>query len=437
MIYVYSILGISADIALLAIMANVMALTRSRWQVVMVYLAYGILLLLMNTRGMPVTFKLPLCVIAIWIIFLYCYERTELGTKIGIAVSYMIVLCIPELLIVSVVMLLGPDTVQELTYDRGLWFICLLAAKLITYLMAALIIRIKNMEMSRFLRIFLRFGPMAVTFLLLVLMVFIMININVLNKRGMILILAVVAAAVLIYMLAYNGSFQIYFKLREKEDEVRVLEEKNQLQYRYYKEKMGIEEDMQKVHHDLKNSMLLLKKREVNTGELEKTIHHLTKNFKFHMDTGNEMLNIILAEKFRVAEELQIKIDSMIYFPEWCCLTDLEICTVFGNLLDNAIEASKKVEIPEKRYISIKMNLVEEHIFVINIKNYISDEKSIKRRGNTFFTSKLDGQFHGLGLRNVKEVVLRHDGCFDIRVLEDSFEVTIIFFKESMTSYAV
>lgn len=382
-------------------------------------------------------FKLPLCVITIWIIFIFYYEKTELGTKIGIAVSYMIVLCIPELLIVSGVMLMGPDTVQELTNDRALWFICLLAAKLVTYLIVAFIIKIKNMEMSRFLRIFLRFGPMAVTFLLMVLMVFIIININVLDKRGMILILAFVAATVLIYILAYNGSFQIYFKLREKEDEVRVLEEKNQLQYRYYKEKMSIEEDMQKVHHDLKNSMLLLKKREVNTCGLEETIRHLTMNFKFHMDTGNEMLNIILAEKARAAEQSQIKIDSMIFFPEWCCLTDLEICSVFGNLLDNAIEASKLVNPPEKRYISIKMNLVEEHIFVSRIRNYICDGKSIKRRGNTFFTSKPEKRFHGLGLRNVKEVVLRHDGCFDIRVLDESFEVTIIFFKETMTSYAV
>lgn len=437
MIYVYSILGISADIAILAIMAHVMPLKRSRWQVWLGYLAYGFLLLSMNTGGMQVIFKLPLCVITIWIIFIFYYEKTELGTKIGIAVSYMIVLCIPELLIVSGVMLMGPDTVQELTNDRALWFICLLAAKLVTYLIVAFIIKIKNMEMSRFLRIFLRFGPMAVTFLLMVLMVFIIININVLDKRGMILILAFVAATVLIYILAYNGSFQIYFKLREKEDEVRVLEEKNQLQYRYYKEKMSIEEDMQKVHHDLKNSMLLLKKREVNTCGLEETIRHLTMNFKFHMDTGNEMLNIILAEKARAAEQSQIKIDSMIFFPEWCCLTDLEICSVFGNLLDNAIEASKLVNPPEKRYISIKMNLVEEHIFVSRIRNYICDGKSIKRRGNTFFTSKPEKRFHGLGLRNVKEVVLRHDGCFDIRVLDESFEVTIIFFKETMTSYAV
>lgn len=432
--YVYAIVGISMDVILLLVMAQIFVRKCPFWSIFIIYIIYGIVVLLLNVNHVQVIYKLPFCIFIIWLIFLYAYEKTEKGIKLGVAILYMIVITISELLVVITVMLIGPGSIDELTESKIRWFLCLTISKAFTYLIVETILKIyknHNRVGKRFFKIA-QCGPLIVTGALLILIAYMLLNIDDLTKEHIVLSMGAVTIVVFIYTLAYNLFYQMYYELSEKETEVQILKEKNDMQYKYYKSKLDIETEMRKIHHDLKNYMLILKLGNSNIEKLDKRITQLTDQFQSHVDTGNEMLNIIMLEKKEIAEQYRISLDASISFPDWCTLSDLEICTLFGNLLDNAIDAASQVS-DIKRKITVKIKPVQENVLAINICNSIGETGFVKKRGGGFVSTKIQSG-HGLGLKNVIEVVERHRGYIKLQPSEQEkiFTVSIIFYKQYM-----
>lgn len=104
---------------------------------------------------------------------------------------------------------------------------------------------------------------------------------------------------------------------------------------------------------------------------------------------------------------------------------DRELGTVFGNLLDNAIEACQKCE--EERYIHLQIRNVKK-IFILRLKN--SSIKEPKCRGGRFLTDKKDTNAHGMGVEQVKRIVSKYGGDIEFRYDSEHFEVNIIVSKQ-------
>lgn len=96
----------------------------------------------------------------------------------------------------------------------------------------------------------------------------------------------------------------------------------------------------------------------------------------------------------------------------------LEITTLFGNLLDNAIEACEKVDI-EERYITFKSQYKGDFLSIV-IKN------SMRYFDNTIKTNKKNKAFHGYGLINVKRVIQNYNGHLSIVAQDNEFMISII-----------
>ena len=107
-------------------------------------------------------------------------------------------------------------------------------------------------------------------------------------------------------------------------------------------------------------------------------------------------------------------------------LSVMDICAVFGNALDNAIEYEKKVLDPEKRLIHVTVS--EKNCFIcILVENYYEGESI--RDGTLPETTKKNRKYHGFGLKSVKYTVEKYGGHINTGVRNGWFRLEMIIPK--------
>ena len=180
------------------------------------------------------------------------------------------------------------------------------------------------------------------------LLVVVVININMLyiQQEYKILILIGDVAILIAYILNIIFTEQ-YIKTKQKAEEEKNKLIKLELQYNYYKSKKEDEEYVRKIYHDLKNHFLLLNDSDKYPVEIMRKL----RSIENYYHTGNEFLDVIISDKIKKAHAEGINIECDIDFSSGSFIEPLDISTIFGNILDNAIEATKKVKNEEKKYI--------------------------------------------------------------------------------------
>lgn len=121
--------------------------------------------------------------------------------------------------------------------------------------------------------------------------------------------------------------------------------------------------------------------------------------------SGNLQLDSILNAKLAIAEKGQIRIHCDASIPPQLHVSDLDLCVILGNLLDNAIESCRKIKDPDERFIRVYIGILKKHLY-ISIINATSE--TVKQRTDHYFTMKRGD--HGHGLKRVDQVVKKYDG---------------------------
>lgn len=121
--------------------------------------------------------------------------------------------------------------------------------------------------------------------------------------------------------------------------------------------------------------------------------------------SGNLQLDSILNAKLSIAEKGQIRIHCDASIPPQLHVSDLDLCVILGNLLDNAIESCRKIKNPDERFIRVYIGILKKQLY-ISITNATSE--TVKQRTNHYFTMKRGD--HGHGLKRVDQVVKKYDG---------------------------
>lgn len=123
--------------------------------------------------------------------------------------------------------------------------------------------------------------------------------------------------------------------------------------------------------------------------------------------TGNETLDTILTERSLYCEKHGILLSCMVDGKKLSFLTEGDVCALFGNALENAIEAVSRLERTEDRNISI---LVRERrgMLVITVDNPFSGELTFE--GGLPKTTKEDSGYHGYGLKSIRMVAEKYGG---------------------------
>ncbi len=149
-------------------------------------------------------------------------------------------------------------------------------------------------------------------------------------------------------------------------------------------------------------------------------IEHIDRSYK-RINTGFLPIDALVSNSLNIAEANNITFKSDIKIEkERICIERYDLCVALGNLLDNAVEASKKVSNPDDRIISVSI-VTGDNSMIIHIEN--SAERMMKA---DFKTDKADNLLHGYGISNVKSIAEKYGGVFTIERKESSCEATLI-----------
>lgn len=183
------------------------------------------------------------------------------------------------------------------------------------------------------------------------------------------------------------------------------------------------------LQHDLNGHLISIRsylknnQMEDATNYIDKMINIDLENLSNSSKTGNAIIDSILNIKLQEAKNKDIIVVTKIQIPENLNINPFDITVIFGNIIDNAIEAVYKVR--EKREINILI-LYNRGRILFKVENTYSGIVTIKR--GKLMTNKLDSPSHGIGLENVENAVEKYNGTVDISYNEIWFKVCIMLY---------
>lgn len=144
----------------------------------------------------------------------------------------------------------------------------------------------------------------------------------------------------------------------------------------------------------------------------------------------NYTANAVLDHFITRAAELEVPIKVNFRVSRNIGITDTDLCVLLGNALENAMDATLRVE-PEKRYI-IARALEEEDRVYITFDNSFDGE--LKADGkNTFLSRKRDYTASGIGIASIRAIVKKYNGDLHIAAEDGVFRLSILLYKPTPT----
>lgn len=191
-----------------------------------------------------------------------------------------------------------------------------------------------------------------------------------------------------------------------------------------YKNQLALMNESQKkirlLKHDMKNHFLKLK-YDIENGNYERAKEYIEEmsesieNENEFVKTGNIDFDCLLNYKLSVAKEMGVSSTCDVILPDDLCVDPFDLTVIFGNLLDNALNALKDVE---KKILNINVNY-SMGMIVIKIENTFS--------GN--ISPNSDVENHGYGLSSVRMSLEKYNGTLQNDIMNDKYRVKAILYN--------
>lgn len=239
-----------------------------------------------------------------------------------------------------------------------------------------------------------------------------------------------VSMSLLLLMAIMVLAVVLVFKYRDIEKRNEMLNLHEKLAEEHYLNIMGMVDKNRQLIHDMKNHLAVIREyaEEGNSEGIKKYLDGMTPIFTsadMRVWTRHRILDLILSQKKQRAEMQGIRFEVQAEAIQELVLQDSEICSVFGNLLDNALEACEKIE-DGSRWIWVRIRSQRQMLFIA-IANSIS-EIPHKKKGR-FVSTKGNASEHGYGLKSVERIVDQYEGMILYDVDEAKFQVEISLFN--------
>lgn len=224
----------------------------------------------------------------------------------------------------------------------------------------------------------------------------------------------------LVTILGYEGLYRSRLQAQDLKAMEAILQNQSQ---QYLMKKENAEAILQSCH-DLKNQLYALRTSpgsgtEAYLEQLQKTIDRYDSLYQ----TGNEALDVILSEKGLRCREKEIDLVCVVQGELLGFMDPTDVCTIFGNALDNAIEALEEITDRERRIIQVKA-AQENGFLVIRFENPY--DHPLNRTEAGLDTTKTDRWGHGYGLKGIRYMTEKYDGHMVIDTEEGKFVLTLL-----------
>ena len=212
------------------------------------------------------------------------------------------------------------------------------------------------------------------------------------------------------------------FSLNERDHQIDVLHQlwrQDKAQFESVKANMDV---INMKCHDLKHILgkIAGKLTTEETDSLRTAIEFYDSNIK----TGNEVLDVVLCEKAMACQRDSIRFSCMADGTRLDFLTPVQTYTLFGNIIDNAIEAVRRLPDPELRVISLICR-AEGTRLMIEESNYFTGDLNLN--GDLPATAKDDISRHGYGTRSIQYIARQYGGDMHIELSGNMFFLKVWF----------
>lgn len=235
----------------------------------------------------------------------------------------------------------------------------------------------------------------------------------------LVVVVITIQAIAIVYLVSSRDVFI------EREELIgRIFEE----QGRHYEDLRQKEYKTRRFRHDLKNHMNLLAQL-CKDGDIDRIRNYLDeininiRQFDSKIHTHNEIADAILNRYYDECAEAGIELKVKGHFAENYQISTFDTCVIFSNLLDNALQAEKKIKNIDKKEISVKIRYTDEAETIILFENDIEEDIEIKN--GKIKTTKKNRYDHGFGIENVMECVEKNNGNISIENEGRKFKVWI------------
>lgn len=198
-----------------------------------------------------------------------------------------------------------------------------------------------------------------------------------------------------------------------------------QNQYVQYKQSRESIELINYKYHDLKHQIAFLrseddpKKREEYLNRMEDGI----RQYETQNKTGNKVLDTVLTTKSLYCAKHGITFTCVADGTLLDFMDVMDICSIFGNALDNAIECELKIPDKEKRLVHVTVSK-QKNFLLLRFENYY--EGNLEYQEGKLVTTKKEKEYHGYGLKSIRYTVNKYDGAVSIDTKENWFDLKIL-----------
>ncbi|HWT76752.1 MAG TPA: ATP-binding protein [Mobilitalea sp.] len=231
-------------------------------------------------------------------------------------------------------------------------------------------------------------------------------------------------------VLVCIGFISILYIVNDTEKKQALQQELNYIRQLWHYQQEQFETSQSNIElinrkcHNLKHQIAAL--CDMNEVERAQQICELERSVRIYdaaVKTGNTVLDTVLTEKSLYCEEHQINMTCMADGRKLGFINMVDLYTMFGNALDNAIESVSKLEDKEKRIIQVSI-FPENELLMIRIRNYC-EENYLLQKGLPD-TTKQDKKYHGFGLKSIQYTAEKYNGSISVLSQDNYFLLQIL-----------
>ena len=221
-------------------------------------------------------------------------------------------------------------------------------------------------------------------------------------------------------LFAHHMQLVEYRRKKERDALQNVL----QAQYAQYRSAQDSIDLINKKYHDLKHQIAVLR-----SETSEEKAHYLDameqeiRSYEAQNKTGNEVLDTILTSKSLYCQQHGITLTCVADGAALDFMDTMDLCSLFGNALDNAIESVEKLPDSEQRLIHLVVARQKSFLWIRVENTY---DGAFQADGTLPKTTKTDARYHGYGLKSIYDTAEKYGGTAEISTQEKCFTLKVL-----------
>lgn len=376
--------------------------------------------------------NVPVGIVIILVYSITLYSN-KLFSKIFYSIVYFLAISIADTLVVNISSIVLDMQINELLVKySSTWIITSCISKVILFILLKALAKFGSETDTDIDRVY-RYSVITIFFILLCIMLTLLKVNKITSDSNVGSLITIATVGVMIASMIIYAIFQnvfAYYK-RVKAQEVKNLKSKFLEEYSQYK--IESDKEIRKMWHDLNNHIMTISalayREDLNgikqyIGEIKSEVEKIPAT----ISTGNDIADAILNQKKIDANKNNIKFNVKAIIPENIQISNMDLCSFLGNAIDNAIEASLKIDDINKREINVTIDGFKDYLH-IEIDNYIEDGQDLQIK--KLHTTKKDKKNHGLGLKSMESIVKKYSGSIKYLIDKNRFTVkAFLLFKD-------